>query len=96
MRVLAVLAAIALDVGRASVTACQVVRDRRTIVLRNWIAIEDPLRERPPGPRRAAIGPCAHPRERADLQQIDMRPTMLIRIWSSYHRVPLTLESLCT
>ena len=39
--------AIALDVGRASVTACQVVRDRRTIVLRNWIAIEDPLRERP-------------------------------------------------
>ena len=38
---------IALDVGRASVTACQVVRDRVGLTLHKWVAVEDPLRERP-------------------------------------------------
>ncbi len=40
---------IALDVGRASVTACQVSRDRAGLTLHKWVAVEDPLRERPDG-----------------------------------------------
>ena len=38
---------IALDVGRASVSACQVARNRRGLTLCKWGAVEDPLRERP-------------------------------------------------
>lgn len=38
---------IALDVGRASVSACQVARNRRGLTLSKWGAVEDPLRERP-------------------------------------------------
>lgn len=40
---------IALDIGRASVSACQVARNRRGLTLCKWGAVEDPLRERPSG-----------------------------------------------
>ena len=40
---------IALDVGRASVTACQVARSRTGLTLQKWVTLEDPLRERPGG-----------------------------------------------